>query len=144
MISADTPGGYLICGIHAGWRGVASRIVPLTLTSLKDSHGHLSNLQIFIGPHIQQASFEVDHACMTTLLGEIPEVEHPALAFKIGPKFHINLGEIVKRQVLELHPECKEVHFENIDTVKNVSFHSFRRCREAAGRQLSFIAIKAH
>src|SRR5690606_24924473 len=45
--------------LHAGWRGIENRIIPEGLKNLTNKSSH-KLLSIFIGPHIQQESFEID------------------------------------------------------------------------------------
>ncbi|NUN04235.1 MAG: polyphenol oxidase family protein, partial [Bdellovibrio sp.] len=50
----------LIAGVHAGWRGVATRIIPKTIQAMATEGVKAENLQVIIGPHIQMNSFQVD------------------------------------------------------------------------------------
>lgn len=47
--------GSFVSAIHAGWRGLSSGIIENTVKNIKS----LSNLIVWIGPHISQKYFEV-------------------------------------------------------------------------------------
>ena len=47
--------GSFVSAIHAGWRGLSSGIIENTVRNIKS----LSNLIVWIGPHISQKYFEV-------------------------------------------------------------------------------------
>ncbi len=49
----------LVAGVHAGWRGVAARIIPKTLHKLLQLGADIKKMTVIIGPHIQKPSFEV-------------------------------------------------------------------------------------
>lgn len=53
-----------VAAIHAGWRGVATEIVPKTIQAILQGNSgsaiaRTSHLHFIVGPHIQKASFEV-------------------------------------------------------------------------------------
>ncbi|MGE0631682.1 MAG: polyphenol oxidase family protein [Pseudobdellovibrionaceae bacterium] len=132
--------------IHAGWRGVENRIVPKTIELLKSQGSKTSDLQVFIGPHIQKKSFEVSNEVRDSLLKStgLPDrdIENSVNLFmekKSEEKSLVDLAQILKVQI-----ESQDVSLENlfclhIDTFLDVRFHSHRRDKEKAGRQISFI-----
>ena len=118
-----------VAAIHAGWRGVANRITKKCLTQLASQ-----NLQIWIGPHIHQASFEVDPDVADQL---DPQRQH---SFEKNKKWHVDLQSIVKKQITDLGIPLGSIHSLEIDTVLATDFHSFRRDR-SAGRNISWISL---
>jgi YfiH family protein len=138
----------LVASVHAGWKGVANRIVPKTLLTLKTKGSSLSQLKIFIGPHIQESSFEVDEDVKVQLEKSISDL------FKVGSycsqkmideksKFYINLNSILFQQITEVGCKEPDVFETGIDTKRDISWHSYRRDHKNSGRNLSFIALKA-
>lgn len=80
----------IVAAIHAGWRGLASGIVQKTLLSLPCK---TQNMSMWIGPHISQRFFEVDHT-VKSHFSDFPE------AFKTAhdsDKFYCDMASIVKQ-----------------------------------------------
>ena len=133
----------LIAGVHAGWRGVASRIVPKTIAQMK-SHGALAeDIQVLVGPHIQKKSFEVEIDVKDQILHSVgPEaIAAPELfSEKISEtKYLVDLHEVLKSQLVAEGVSLENVSALHIDTVMDKNFHSYRRDKEKSGRQISFI-----
>lgn len=133
--------GSLIAGIHAGWRGVASEIIPKTISRLVEEGAELGSLEIYIGPHIQQASFEVEHSVREQLVSTLPPGIDRQLIYQDlnSNKSLVDLNKIVLTQISLKRITSAQIHNFPKDTVKDVKFHSHRRDKEKAGRQVSFI-----
>ncbi len=122
--------------IHAGWRGVANRIVAHAVEILG---GERASLVAAIGPHIRLASFEVSEDVATQLTG----ASTAAVVDPRSPRPHVDLALAVRLQLsaLGLAPE-------NIDLVPGDTFaepdrfHSHRRDGARSGRQLSVIVAR--
>lgn len=140
------PTRKIVASIHAGWRGVANRIVPKTLQLLKKQGSRPENLQIFIGPHIQMNSFEVEKDVHDTLLASMDmlpeELEQNQKLFsrqKDEKKILVDLNKILKFQIASEEIPAENLFCLHIDTFTDLRFHSHRRDKEGAGRQMSFI-----
>lgn len=121
-----------VAALHAGWRGTAAGIAAKTAAAMTARWGtRPEDLYAAIGPGIGRCCFEVG-----------PEV---AVEFGEPPaRTHLDLAEINRRQMAEAGiPEaCLSVA--GLCTVCHAgAFHSFRRDREAAGRMMSAIRLKA-
>lgn len=120
-----------ILALHAGWKGVENKILQKSLKML-----NWKNLSVFWGPHILQSSFEVDEPVKNLLLqsgfnlsSEVCRASHN--------KFFIDLLQIAQSQIRQ----CSEAqeYFCLYNTQTNLDFHSYRRDKFNAGRNLSFI-----
>lgn len=129
---AFDPSTRRIAAIHAGWRGVANRITAETLKSF-------SNFDLFIGPHIQQNSFEVKSDSQYLLNQSVPDFEPENFTFENPGQIKINLEKILLHQVNKRR--IKNYYSTNIDTKTHSEFHSHRRDQQNAGRNLSFICL---
>jgi YfiH family protein len=117
----------LVLAVHAGWRGVENKIL---LKSLK--HLILSkNLNIYVGPHILQNSFQVDLEVKNKLQPTSDQF------YEKENKFYIDLKSILTQQI-QTFAEFKMSVLE-IDTQSDLRLNSFRRDKEKSGRNLSFI-----
>lgn len=129
-----------ILAIHAGWRGVENKITKVGLERLsKEARTPLAS--IYIGPHIQYKSFEVDEDVAMKLL-KCTEKEHGQYVHDEDTnKYFINLKKVVHAQILELPIQIQELYFSNIDTQTNEEYSSFRR-QKGPCRNYSFIYLK--
>lgn len=128
-----------VCALHAGWRGVASDIVHAS----KPTFSNPPALAL-IGPHIRKQSFEVGVDVAEQILRAKPEgrTDHEFLFTKPEHgKCRLDLTELIKAQLSHAFPGI-EIHDPGDDTMTSQDFHSFRRDREKAGRQHSFVVLK--
>lgn len=130
----------VVAAIHAGWRGVANRILPKTLDLLIKQGSSAKNIYVFIGPHIQKQSFEVEKDVMEKLITAASAVE-VGVVDSVGEKYLVDLHALLKMQVAEFMIPADQVFSLHLDTFVDLDFHSFRRERERAGRQVSFVTI---
>ncbi len=135
-----------VAGIHAGWRGVANNIVPKTIDRLKSLGGSPEQMRVLIGPHIQMSSFEVDFTVRDEILSSISEtatlpesIYHTNLN---SEKALVDLNQVMKTQLQVVGISFDHLSNLHIDTFTDPRFHSHRREKEQAGRQLSFIFKK--
>lgn len=125
--------------LHAGWRGVAQNIVSASKGAFKNPP-HIAA----IGPHIRQQSFEVGLDVVDQLLKALPVGAPPSPLIKDHSdpnKKYFNLLDLVKAQLYESFPEIAIIDTGE-DTVTNLAFHSFRRGKDKAQRQYSFVMLK--
>lgn len=126
ILIAD-PSTRQVAAIHAGWRGTALGISPLTLRNMVDRwHTDLRNLRAAIGPAIGVCCYEVG-----------PEVARRFGVETNGP-VRLDLPGINEMQLRNAgisniwkSPDCT--------FCIPASYYSYRREREKAGRMLSFI-----
>lgn len=114
-----------ILAIHAGWRGVQNRIVPKSLEQLG------SNWEIYIGPHITAQSFEIKDDCLNLL----------KLCTNLNQNDWYQNGKADLYKILKEQVKGSSIKPFIFDTVTDLRFHSFRRDRDAAGRQNNFIVL---
>lgn len=139
MIFSKSP--HAVFSIHAGWKGVAQRIVPVALEKLKNLSSDLKSLEIYIGPHIFQNSFEVELPVKNQLLDSMKTPPEDSVFFAKGNKFHVDLAKVVRGQISEFGLSESQIRLLASDTKTDLNYHSYRRDRENAGRQMSFIAL---
>lgn len=134
----------LIASVHAGWKGVATRILPLTIAALIKKGASIKDCLIYIGPHILQNSFEVEAEVRDQLQVSLlspSKFEEFCFSKKIEgqEKYYVNLKAILLEQILEMGGIFDQVASVDIDTKSNLDWHSFRRDKANSGRNLSFI-----
>lgn len=127
-----------VTAIHAGWRGVAGRLVPEAL-ALFDNY---KNLRIWIGPHIGKQSFEVKQDALDLLLPSSTATANE-VAQKTGTESYlVDLYSILVHQLAEFSIEEKQITRLDLDSKTDLLLHSHRRDAAKAGRQNSFIVLK--
>ena len=122
-----------VAAVHAGWRGTAAFIVQAAIRAMAREFGtRPEDLHAAIGPSIGGCCFEVG-----------PEVAREFGVIAPG-RVHLDLQAINSRQM-----EAAGVLPENIAVAgactkcQPAEYHSYRRDREAAGRMVSWIRIRA-
>ena len=129
-----------VAAVHAGWKGVANQIILKTIERLKSTGSGASDFQIWIGPHILQKSFEVDLEVLRQLDLATYKLKRSDYAFEENNKYHVDLNRIAASQIYEATGKPTKINFLNFDTKTDLNYYSFRRDKEAAGRNISFIA----
>ncbi|HVY31694.1 MAG TPA: polyphenol oxidase family protein [Polyangiaceae bacterium] len=139
VLIADQESGAVMA-IHAGWRGVACRVVEAGVSCLRTHLQSPGRLLAAIGPHISAAAFEVSDDVAAELLASCPVPGALAHGEGSSPKPHIDLRFIVTQQLLALGLTEAEVDQVNGCTVLEPErYFSFRRDGKRSGRHLSAI-----
>jgi YfiH family protein len=125
--------------IHAGWRGVASGVVPAAVASMRSRP---ADLVAAIGPCIEACCFEVGEEVADALAFAVPAPG--VLVRREGGKAWIDLVAAVRAQL-----EACGVAAAAIDRVGGCTkhdatlYHSYRRDGAASGRMLGVIVARA-
>lgn len=137
----------MIAAIHAGWRGVANRIVPKTIQTMTGLKAKTSELCVWIGPHIQQSSFEVQEDVKDDILSSLKGLEHNTFldesnfAQPAASRFHMDLSKILTEQLCQMGVILEQIDISNLDTKSDPKFCSARREPSNPARQISFIVL---
>ena len=129
ILLAD-PRSRAVAAVHAGWRGTAGRIVEETLARLHAEFGASpERMHAAIGPGIGACCYHVGL-----------EV---ARKFGMDRAGCLDLAEENRRQLLTAGVPARQIEHLNVCTYCDpVRFHSWRRDKDAAGRMISYIAIR--
>ena len=134
-----------VAAIHAGWRGVENKITSKTIHKLIATGSTHCDFDIFVGPSIQQKSFEVDRDIFEKLISaeteHLPDFNLATTYFQENDKFYINLNALVQQQISVCTNSRARVTFSNVDTKTNLDFHSYRRGKSPSERNLSFVCL---
>ena len=119
-----------VAAVHAGWRGTVGSIVSRAVDQMRSQFGSdPADLQAAIGPGIGECCYEIG-----------PEV---SAHFGREGTAHIDLAEANRRQLLDAGLAAARIYVSNLCTQCGPDdFHSYRRDKEAAGRQYSFAGIR--
>ena len=138
--------------VHAGWRGVANKILIKTLEQLVATGSTNRQFKFWIGPHILHASFEVKEDCLELLKKEPFGLSETQYVDDSNNQIKVNLLALVRAQIMfYLKKEDEKIKIQDVesnievlavDTFQDMNLNSFRREREVAQRNLSFIVLK--
>lgn len=153
---------HVVSAVHAGWKGTQKRIVQANINVLKATYGtQPENLHAIIGPGIGPESFEVGDEVydlfaqagfpMEQLAKRYPLMNpdtphgfspHHGGELERGSKWHIDLWECNRLQLIEKGVNPENIHVSSIDTYTNYDrFFSARR--HIDGRIINGIMRKA-
>ena len=132
-----------VFALHAGWRGVKKRIVTKALGMCREPH----HAKIYIGPHIQMRSFQLDHESAQSLLNEhglrISQAMQNSIALpSLSQKnhYHVSLSQLVAREAQSF--KATPLYISSVDTFLSPYHNSYRRNRLNKKRNFSYIHLK--
>ena len=134
---------HSIAAVHAGWRGVAQKIVSSAIRSEFVRGSRPQDLIVLIGPHIQKKSFEIESPVLKDLISSSSEAGAELYSVNKDGKFFFDLNSLLKLHLEELDIPSENIFNLFLDTKSDLRFHSFRRDKEKSGRQLSFISLRS-
>ncbi|TVQ92827.1 MAG: laccase domain-containing protein [Deltaproteobacteria bacterium] len=129
-----------VAAVHAGWRGVASRVVVDAARTLAELAGcRTSDVLAAIGPHASVEHYETGPEVIEALVAAGLDAERVRRGGASGRE-HADLEQAVRDQLAEVGvvrvdrvPGC---------TLADERFFSHRRSGGAPGRQASIIALR--
>lgn len=129
------PEYHVIANIHAGWRGIAQKIIPKTISLLEDAFGtKRTDLIACLSPMIGPCC-----CVFTDPKKELPSFLHPYIL----EENYVDLWSAVEGQLIGSGLSKEHVEVARICTVCTPEeFHSHRRDKEKAGRFCTGIMLK--
>ena len=123
---------HVSCAIHAGWRGTVKRIVEKAVATMTSVYGSRpTDILAQIGPGIHLDSFEVGDEVYEAFANE----GFAMIAVRMGQKWHIDLPECNRQQLLAAGVPANQINVSPIDTYEQHDlFFSARRLSINSGR----------
>lgn len=128
-----------IAAVHSGWKGTANSIVKEAITKMLSLGSNASELKIYVGPHIQNTSFEV--------MDDVKNVFKKNFSYegiiekKDETHYLIDLGRVVKCDAISMGVKEENIYVSNVDTVTDERFHSYRRDKKDYGLMYTLVCI---
>ncbi|MDD7761166.1 MAG: polyphenol oxidase family protein [Firmicutes bacterium] len=113
--------------LHSGWRGVNKRIYVEAINKI----GRDKDYEVYLLPSIQKKSFQVSDDFVEKFKGRF--FFDRFLSNDIGGKYKFDLVRFVKRELIELGINGKDITIVYEDTFTSDLFHSYRREGEGYG-----------
>lgn len=138
ILMAD-PVRRAVAAVHAGWRGTAAGIAAKTVEAMRDRFGSRpDDLIAVIGPGIRSCCFEVGVEVAREFQSQFPERSD------LNERTRIDLAEANCRQMCQLGVRVERIVTSGLcSCCGGEAFHSYRRDRQAAGRMVTAIGIRA-
>ncbi len=128
----------VIAGIHAGWRGTASKIVQKTVKKMQeDFKSNPKNIIALIGPAIGKCCFEVGKDTMEKILASVKAKEKELVC----DKMNVDLKLVNKFQLLAMGVEKIDLS-EDCTCCKNELFFSYRKEKGNCARHSAVVMLK--
>ena len=135
----------VIGACHAGWRGALAGITSSTIQKMLAAGAQLENIEVIVGPCIQQASYEVDGNFYQSFLAE--DIENKIFfidSSKVGHYMFDLPGYVIRKLKAD---GTRNIVNSAIDTLKEEDkFFSYRRNtlqnKKLDGYVLSVIGLK--
>lgn len=132
------PEHHAAAAIHAGWRGTVQRIVWKTMEQMKKMyHTDPARCRAAIGPGISLDSFEVGDEVYAAFASSCFDMNGVARRYPVmqpaneaggqAEKWHIDLKEINRRQLIMAGVQAENIEVSGIDTLTDTRFYSARR-----------------
>lgn len=136
ILLADRETGA-VGAVHAGWRGVACRVVDAAVEALRELTGKRGDFLAAIGPHISLRAFEVGEDVAHALEAASPARE---VVDRSSTRPHVDLRRIVRAQLVASGLDESAIDDVLGCTVSEPErFFSFRRDGSKSGRHLAAI-----
>jgi len=139
MIASPQKG--IALAIHSGWRGVEKKITSKSITELRLQDD--KELKVFIGPHIQKDSFQVDKDVADTILSSHGlALNSSKVIYEKDSKFHIDLSYLVLQELDSLGINGDRVILSNRDTKAEEGYYSYRRGEKGVSNYSFIVRLK--
>lgn len=137
----------VVGSVHAGWKGIANRILPECVKEFVRAGSVVNDLSFWIGPHIQEQTFEVGDDVADQLVRSAENGKRAVRSHPVPGKSKINLSELAIQQIHEFGPP-KMIWVSPVDTFSDPRYASYRRDVKngisSLARQMSFIVRDAN
>lgn len=122
-----------IAVIHAGWRGIVSKIIPKTIELMKDRYSIcLTNTYIYLGPRICLDNYQVGL--------EVAELFSKKI-FK-NNSWYVDIGAEAREQLLSIGIVKENIEDSKLETFNDKKFYSYRRDKNKSGRIFTVAMIR--
>lgn len=140
-------GNHAVAVIHAGWRGTIGRLPVITLNKMVEAYGtQPEDCYVYIGPSIQQESFEVGEDIAQCFSEAMPKerdlvrlIKRPG-AVKKTP--HVNLQQFISKSFLNMGVPMQQITVSPTDSYTSYGCYSYRKAGGVTGRMGLFCMLK--
>lgn len=133
----------IVAAIHAGWKGIVGGIIAHTINQMEEVYQtSSSDIVAAIGPSISQKNYEVGHELITEFNAAGFDMSSTSLVNKQTGKWHINLKQIARNELVRLGVLPKQIETSSLCTFDEFElFFSARRQTIVSGRMLTGVML---
>ena len=128
--------------IHAGWKGLLNGIIENTINKLISCGEKIEKLNVFVGPHLKEYSFEVKKDFIEILK---KKVDHERFINNVNERFYFDFSKLIEEKLKKHNIINLNISSENTFTNPKKFFsHRFNCVNKIkkCGRQISLVGIK--
>ena len=126
FMAAQRTDAKIIALVHAGWRGIVTKIIPNTLATMERIGADLKKIKIEVGPGISQENFDFGFKEMLKEFGKYNQDRYIVKGSTID-KIKIDLEQIIHDQIIECDVDSNNIKTSGLCTFNNNDFFSARR-----------------
>lgn len=128
LVYAYDPRGQVIGLAHAGWRGLATDILPRFIAQFQSLGSQSTDLVITVGPSICMAHYQVDdHQALAEPAAAAKFRQYPQALQTIADKTFLDLRLVARQQLLTAGVEAGQLTFDPRCTYEDHRLFSYRR-----------------
>ena len=136
---------YLICALHAGWKGCLDNIISKAVKKINNINKNNNEIIAIIGPCLSHNNFEVNKGFKKKFIKKNLEYKKFFYNDPISKKIHFNMRKLIDFQLKEM-PISKIYHIKKDTYSKDSLFFSHRRATHtnllSTGRMINIIGFK--
>lgn len=127
---------------HAGWRGSLEGIAETVVLAMKNQFGcNPAQLKIFFGPAAKWCCYSIDKDLVQQLKEQYQNYDR--FISSKADQYTFDLAHFNKAKLEQCGVKLDAFCFDyNLCTICTPRFHSYRRQKEAAGRQITMVALR--
>ena len=128
--------------IHAGWKGLINGIIENTINKLVSLGEKIEKLNVFVGPHLKEQSFEVKNDFIEILK---KKVVHDIFINKKDDKYYFDFSKLIEEKLRSHKIKKLKISSENtFSNPRRFFSHRFNFVNKIkkCGRQISLVGIK--
>ena len=120
--------------VHCGWRSIVDGILSKVLAHFNENNIAPEQIEIAIGPGAQKCCYEISKE-----LAEVFAELDPSALIRKNSIFKADLKKVIVTQALAYNVPLINIASINFCTICDKKYFSFRRHKDQAGRQVSFL-----
>ncbi len=129
--------------LHCGWRGVLGGLLPRILGEFSKRGVDSEDIQLAIGPHARSCCYEIGSDLEAKIIEQSLVSREKIIRDEANSgKMYCELSVLLREQAGRAGISEKHCFEHYSCTICSNEFFSFRRQKELAGRQLSFISAR--
>jgi YfiH family protein len=126
--------------IHAGWRGLYSQIILMTINAMLDKGSKQNSINVVIGPCIKSCCYKIDNKLKSQFNEKFSDIYDTSDYIFLKDKvMYMDILKLAKMQLIHAGVKPSRINELDICTMDDTRFYSHRRQKGKGGRSAGFI-----